>query len=507
MTTEPSPKRLLFRRQFLLGPKAAGKVEDWKETALDADCWISSHPDLEVSKVARGETTLVLLGYLLDPFHPRQTGEQILENIIEEIKVPDDVFPLMASTGGRYVMVIKVKNSLRIFTDPAGFRQLFYGFDQAGKLWCSSQPALLANELGLERDAVLEEDLFRLPLFKFSTEYWFPGNTTLIKGVVHLTPNHYLDLRTGEPIRFWPKASPRDCPIEEALERCAIILNGILRGAVERFDLAFAITAGLDTRVLLAAAKEVRDRIYFFTHTHERLNETGPDIDIPRQMLGKFGAAHHIVQGLEMLEPEFEAAFRQSVTAARTRIGKNALAIKTHFDELQRKPLVVNGFCGEITRSYYRLPQRVVLSGKVLATLAGMAGSESVEKAFGQWLEAARAHPQKTISLLDLFYWENRTANWGAMSYSEYDIAFDSLSPFNCREVIELLLGVDSKLRLPPDYEIHRALIQKMWPELLDFPINPPANFKERILGNARKTPFYDWLRYAKFSYRLWRQG
>ena len=40
-----------------------------------------------------------------------------------------------------------------------------------------------------------------------------------------------------------------------------------------------------------------------------------------------------------------------------------------------------------------------------------------------------------------------------------------------------------------------------MWPELLEFPLNPPANKKEEIMGKIRDLKIYSKLRFLKFTY------
>jgi hypothetical protein len=246
----------------------------------------------------------------------------------------------------------------------------------------------------------------------------------------------------------------------------------------------------------------VTEKIYFFTHTHAHLDTEGADIAIPREMLSKFGLEHHVVTNDGVMGDDFESIFKRNVTAARKRIGLNAYAILNYFAARNMEPLVANGVCGEISRLFYRLPAWYPLSGKVLATLADMSGSRVAEEEFDDWLQSARKIPSSGIDILDLFYLENRNANWCAMSYSEYDIAFESLSPLNCRSLIETMLGVDRRYRVPPRYQLHKELIRQMWPELLEFPINPPAGIREHLLHQLRRTKPYEMLRFLKFLYR-----
>jgi len=455
-----------------------------------------------LTRAGAGNLEMVVLGYLLDPYDPSLNDRQIAEKIVNECGSLEDIPGKLSPVGGRYAIVVRQGEMIRIFGDCAGFRQIFFLKEDECPLWCSSQPALLSEVVPIEEDKAVWQDLADLPMFKNTTEYWFPGNRTVMKNVFHLRPNHYLDLRTGETVRYWPRDRISRYSVEECAKKACAVLQGLLECATKRFDVALGITAGLDTRVLLAASKGVAERVYFFTHTHARLDENGADIRVPREILTRFGLRHHLVVNENPMDKDFERIFRKNVTAARTRIGLNARAILNHFSGLRKTPLVVNGVCGEITRNFYSFPKWYPWKGKSLATLARMPGSRIAGEEFENWLATARASDSCGIGLLDLFYWENRNANWSAMSYSEYDIAFESLSPFNCRLLIETMLGVDKKHRRMPGFELHRQLIRRMWPELLEYEINPPANGTERVLQRLRGTRFYDVLRFLKFLHR-----
>jgi len=60
------------------------------------------------------------------------------------------------------------------------------------------------------------------------------------------------------------------------------------------------------------------------------------------------------------------------------------------------------------------------------------------------------------------------------MTQLEFDIAWrESITPYNCRDVLTTLLGVDERHRRAPDYALFRRLIERLWPEVLQEPINP----------------------------------
>ena len=48
------------------------------------------------------------------------------------------------------------------------------------------------------------------------------------------------------------------------------------------------------------------------------------------------------------------------------------------------------------------------------------------------------------INVLDLFYWEQRLGNWGAVRNSESLIAIEKVDPFDSHLLCEVFLGVEA---------------------------------------------------------------
>ncbi len=494
--------KYLFRRNFILGSRPIDIFSEWETIELNQQCYITVHPDLASTVVRSNSDFIALLGFILDPYNPSSDDAQILQRIIREVSEADDIFDLVTPLGGRFVIIANINGELRVFSDPAGFRRVYYYEDSSGNIWCSSEASVLSEIFKLPEDKNIKNDLYKLPLFRNTTEFWIPGSISLFQNILHLTPNHYLDLNAREIVRYWPVKQLKHISFKECANEASILLQGLMESAIIRFDMSLAITAGLDTRILLAASKKVIDQIHFFTHTHENLDTEDPDIAIPRKILKDIGAEYHIVYRPEKMSREFEELYNRNVSPPRAGKGLNAHGFNKYFEKLGRELLVTNGVCSEIARNFYPLPETFKVNGKALATLVAMSGSKTAEVVLNDWLTSAREATHHGISILELFYWENRNGNWPA--YNDYDIAFESYSPFNCRALLEKMISVDRKYRLPPDFKLHKELIRNMWPELLKYPINPPTNNTEKIRNILNGTKFYDMLRLLKFYYRYY---
>ena len=496
---------LLFRRQFILGPEYISFLKNWNFYEINDKFRLSYHPDLEFTEVSNKSKSLILLGYILDPFKPNLSNKEIIKEILENLNNSNDIFSELKSKGGRYAIIYKTENSMIIFNDPAGYRQIFYYNDRNDSLWCCSQPSLLLEKIDLNVSQKIKRDLYSTPLFKNSYEYWFPEKVTLYENVFHLTANHYLDLQTFEIKRYWPKEKLARIDIDSAIRHCSKILEGIMTSAIHRFrKVAFGITSGLDTRILLSVSNSVAKQIHFFTHTHSSLDDSGSDVIIPKKILSDLNLDHNIFYHNHDINKSFESIFYKNVTAARMTKLVNAHTIYRYSKDCNDNLLVVNGVCSEITRNFYRLFQFFKLDAKTLCVLSSMSKSKIAYDEFSKWLSDAEYAADLGYNLLDLFYWENRNGIWSAMGYSEYDIAFESLSPFNCRSLLEIAIGVDKTLRFPPDYKFHKELIRYNWPELLNYPINPPENFYKKLVSKIRGKLPYEFFHFIKFLYKYY---
>ena len=493
-------EKYLFRRQFILGSRYINNYPNWNKVSINDEFYLTVHPELDVLKVAFEGKTIVLLGYILDPYNPSCGNLEIVNRIAEKISTVDDIFQYLDAMCGRFAFIVKINDEVRIFNDAAGYRQIFYYMDDKNNIWCASQPSIIAEAFGLETDPYIVEDLSRLSLIRDEGARWYPGNITLYKGIYHLTPNHYLDLKSGETKRYWPVKRLEPLSLEKAAECAARILQGAFEGASKRYNLALTVTAGYDTRALLATCKVCKEKIHYLTHTHGNLNENGPDIQVPRRLLARYGLKHHIAYHTNDVADDFQKIFKRNVTGAKDLHNKNAFAFYKYFETIGQEMVVAQGEAGGLGKRFYRLPSIYKVTEKSLAAVVGMKGSQTAERAMGEWLKSAKEAAALGINILDMLYWEMRLGNWSTLAISSYDIVFEGFIPFNCRKLMECLISVDEKHRITGK-SIHLGVIKYMWPELLEFPLNPPANKKEAIMGKIRNWEFYNKLRLLKFTY------
>ena len=462
----------LHRRQFLVSMNASSARPEWPFLTLPGGLEVAAHPELPCHEVHHGDVTFVVLGFFTDPDNPRRSTSEILRKLADEVGAGRSAVDCTMSLGGRWVLIVAEPARATAFTDPTGLRQLFYTDSSHHDLVCASQPGLIGEVLGLAVSQEASDEFIRHEV-RPDREYWWPGDTSPLRGVRHLVPNHLLELNSREVIRFWPVVALEKVPTKVALERGAQLLSGQVASARHQFRLAQSITAGIDSRTVFAASREFADDIYHYTLQFGDLTPASPDLRVPAVLLGNFGLTHHVIPTPASMSDAFCAIFERNVLLAHHRWGAMLEGLANAYP---RDRVAMDGSVSEVGRCFYYAngEHPSMVTALDLATMTHMTPTPFVLDGFQRWLDEALPAARATgIPLLDLFYWEQRAGNWAASALVELDLIQETFTPFNHRELLVLLLGVDRRLRRQPRYAFYRSLIRRLWPEALSQPINP----------------------------------
>lgn len=399
------------------------------------------HPKLETELVKSPQGTFLLLGYILDPENPKRTNRDILMDLAHESEDSDACLKKADNLAGRYVIIHNLGEGIRIWNDPAGIRPVFYAKTQDG-VWCSSIPSFLADTLDIDIDEDVKREFIDSEYYSSCAEPWYPGNSTQWKEIKHLTPNNFLTLPDCEVTRFWPIQPLENISLEDCVKESSAILQGILQSAANRYPLAIGISAGLDSRVLLSASRNVSGTITYVTYPEtKKLSETRRvDVAVATALLKKLKQKHVLLRHAPL-------------------------------------DMFVSGNGSETARCYNAKYNVSDISSAELARIANMEGNRFAITEFSHWLEKTKFLNETTkIDTLDLFHLEQKVANWAAMKITHNtDVSHDTLLPFNSRRLLSLLLSVPREYRMPPNHQLHLELIKHMWPECLCLPINPES--------------------------------
>ncbi len=343
----PDYGRLLYAGQFVLGPSFAAHFAAWQKIDIDGTLKLTAHPDLACTRATDGQRSLTLVGHILDPLTPAASNDDILRQLLQRYTGRSALIKATSGYGGRWLLIATHGEEKFLFNDALGLRQVFYTNPaDTGALWAMSQPGIGAEVLALTPDeaatAFVESSVFRA-----NPEYRWPGEASPFKGLKHLLPNHWLDLTTGTSHRYWPMEPLARVAPEAAMEKLSALLPGIIRAAAQRFDLALSITAGIDSRLVLAAARDMKDKLSFVTVQQRMASADHPDLTVPGRLLERLGLPHEIIHAPVSMTPEFSQTFKRSVLYAHEHYGPDAEAILRRFS---RTKAALTGSGAEVMR-------------------------------------------------------------------------------------------------------------------------------------------------------------
>ena len=208
MKLPPGLHGLLFRRQFVLTSDPALLLEDGPQLRIGTGCHLSVHPDLELTHVGDEAESLTLMGFALDPEHPQDGNAEILHRLASSADLHAAAIRAAGKLGGRWVLIVHHSGETVVLHDACAQRQVFFtASDYDGPFMCASEPAVMAEKLGLEMNPEAVDFIRSLKVDDFEI-YWMPGDTTLYAEITALLPNHLLSLHDRKSSRYWPQARP-----------------------------------------------------------------------------------------------------------------------------------------------------------------------------------------------------------------------------------------------------------------------------------------------------------
>jgi hypothetical protein len=482
-----SLENLKFRRQFLLSPKHCPELEEWNKEILGKH-ELYVHPDcLLVTSLVNGKKG-VLLGHILNPRKPDLTNLSILNQVLTQ----DDekgVAEVLYNLVGRFVIIIEAHNSFTFFNDACGLKSFFYT-KYKNEFYAASQPLLL--KLVTENLIVKGEryeSYYNSDYVKGSKEHWFPSGTSLYDNVYHLVANHYLKSEPFLQTRYWPVKELKIGDYEVAKAKFAELLKLTLEAGSKKYNLGLGLTSGYDSRILLSASKDVTDHMLFYTLQYRNLNEDSNDIRIPMSLTSKINLAHQVMDCRIPINDEFKNVYLQNSDMAHLDDwGSIAYGISQN---LPKDTMSVKGSCSETGRCFFYkngIHPKFRSSQDLLETYPKWKGIPFIEQRMNTWYsEVEQSKNNKGYNILDLFHWEVSTGSWQAQSQLEWDIVHDTFTPFNNRELLDIMLHIDRKYRSKPDYVLYRETMEMLWPEVLLEPINPASN-QEKLKHKFKST-------------------
>jgi hypothetical protein len=476
---------LLYCRQYIFCQKEIPELSGWNNFIID-NYKLYVHPNLTVSSIKGKGKELYLLGSLFDHKKMDTTNEEILDKLIIS-KTFEEFLQDSENYTGRFILIFKQNSSLKIFHDPSASRRIYYYMN--GSNFCfASQPFLIAKYFSIEKTKKPEI----LQCYDNSTQALFHEKTgvlhsTIYEPIKRLLPNWYIDVDKREVMRFWPYRKLNPISLNEGVESVSSMLKGFIKNIHHRNKLIMALTSGNDSRLLLAASRDICDDVFYYIFLLPRMkDEYHPDVVVPKKIMNRIKLKENVILYNTTVDEDFkEIYFKNNEFASEAN-----LPIIYNFMYKQcagRLNLVTS--MSDVTRNFFQTTRKII-TPELMATIWQYKNNPYAIEHYRNWLNEIKPLATKcNYSILDLFNWEERVAVWNASYASDTDIARDEASPFCSRRLLEIMLSVPKKYRDLNTNIFHRTMIKHMWPELAEFPYNPI--FRRRASYILKKAKVY----------------
>lgn len=403
-----------------------------------------------------------------------QTRRELTDDIDHFIE--DEIYRL----AGRFVFILDIEGARRIYLDAMGSMPVVYS---AARRAAASTGV---NILG-EDD---RQDLFRSESYKtldVEREGWFTGTITAHKTIDRLLPNFYLDLDSYTTHRHWPlEAIPESRDPEQVCAGIAGNVAAQIQAYLKAGEVSACLTAGNDSRIVLACARDVADRIRFAT---VGFSGARMDIGVSRVLAKTFGLKHEVFAPVAADDAEIGLWRKQ------TDYGIGGPLIRYHpcSARIAGKGVYLGGFGGEVGRAFFwgkRDSNSAGLTAKSLYASLGLPFDQASFDSVSDWLKTV-SHFPVTLQL-DLAYIELRMASWHfASAYAANQRA--EVHPLGSRANFAGMLSLPAEWRIEKNgtNEMITSIIRQSWSELLSVPINGAGAMGLLLtkLGKAVRNP------------------
>jgi hypothetical protein len=476
--------------------------EGWVAEEVGPSLHLSRCGDLPAKSVTDGRgRRWHLLGIALQSASDRATpAEQLASHD------SDSLLEVYGSWSGRWILV----GESELHLDASGLLGCFYRTFQHGpttELWASSSPALLATLPGRPRLRSTEP---RIHWEKGMD--WYPPPRSRFAGVTRLLPTQVLSLATDGGGRVSPRpplvpvGEPRsyESTLDE-LQRILLTSLTNLRGRDDQVRLP--LTGGLDSRLILAVAKEVGLPVSTFTFRYRSM-ATGDRV-LPPLLAGELGYEHQFVP------PATPSRRRLELFDAHT--AKHCVDIDRRFfargqwSAFRAPSLVLRGGVFEVGRCFYHRKFPDAATNDLAGTIAARfrfrefhSGSQAHLEGIAEWAEWVERTPCPGLDWRDRLYLEQRLGGWASSIEQALDLtAYERAYIANSHLYMSTVLALPEETRLAGRH--HVDLVRRMAPELLRFPFNPPddalvklsfrvRNEWQELVARPRKAGYVDYV-------------
>ena len=481
----------LFPRGFLLTSGGGTSVADLPHYTHHRISNLNFYVDVATAwdACSDGDLSILTIGQLLPMALEgvQSRGDSVASSLARRYRAGGlcGVEEALYDVGGRYAVIAITSSGTYCYTDACGTRSVFYRTD---RLAAASHVAMLSTT---QADASPPQELYQ----GSHIEGFSP--LTEDPPVHAVVPNHRVELTSGTTERFFPReenralALPHTDRIDTTRELWACQLDQLVKHGA-RF--ALSISGGLDSRTMLALLGDGRCGTQSFTYTtgansqrpgpedqwHKTLTQ---DYRIARRLEPFLPRGHVYIahETVDWTEDEL------SILSANAAPQHNRWLLPHYLDLFRGAGWVhCRGDLFEIGRHALRPLEDSMSTEQRIAHAVGTDATKRPvsPEAVAEAMENLQfSLIDKSYDPVDIWNWEIRLQRWYAQVLNETDIAFDTVTPYNSRRIIDYSLAYAPADR--KDGFFQRELIHASNPYLLHIGINEDTDLFRRYVSTG----------------------
>lgn len=443
---------VVHRRQFAISREHEQLPVRWIRRPLAAGYTLSHDPDLGIAEIMGALGTGLLLG--------------------ESHGYGDD------ASAGRYATV----QWPHVSTDAAGLLALFYRVSPSGTVVTSS-PAIARDFFSASPQSR------QLPRAGMN---WHPSPGSPLTDWSRLMADQRLDLSTGE-VEHTPKSLGSDLDESQAVARLVEVLRKTTASIAQKHErVLIPLTAGLDSRTLLAAALAAGIRFETFTQVFGKNSRY--DAVSAAEISKRYGVRHEVITP-RAPEPALARSLARHALGSVNDADINSLFPGAMYAHVRPGDVMVRGGLFEQGRLDYHGPFFALTLDqpeRLAATILRRFG-ERADGPLRPVMEAWVRHRTRYglgLGLGDSFFFDQDIGSWlSAVEHGLDTLAGVSQHPANSLDALRCLMSTTPMRRRAG--VIQRRVIASVDAELDRFEYNPVRQLRQRLRGSSLETAYY----------------
>lgn len=387
--------------------------------------------------------------------------------------------------GGRFTIIIGTKNNFEVYTDASAMRTVYVEVEKN----------IVTSHINLLQDVYNLSDQIKENLPLAFTRLW---DTTAYKNVKSINPNFYYTTKLNNTVRYYPFKENKyiGMDFDEKLRIFEFLWKEQLKYFKKQYEsVIFSITGGADSRVSLALAKNYINDFQFFTyapttrvsgHSSHFLKSLSKDKEIVDQMLDVIPLKHNYLlfqEDKRTLTDEEVSILNKNSPYSHGRF------LLPHYNYYfpKNSTLHIRGNLFEIGRAYFigknsnnnRSDVYKIVYQSMKKHFTDKTDDNFIKEEINKFIERFNYDENNfNYHVLDLYYWEIRMGRWMAEVLNETDFCFETLLPFNMKEIMDISLSFSIPQR--KNNYLFNELINRNYPILNFFGKNDVRNIYEQ---------------------------